>query len=70
MGCKANQFETALIIENFETHGLRHVEKIEDAGIYILNSCTVTHKSDSEALYLLRNAKHKKPDLVLNGTWK
>ena len=64
MGCKANQFETALIIENFETHGLRHVEKIEDAGMYILNSCTVTHKSDSEALYLLRNAKHKKPDII------
>ena len=64
MGCKANQFETALIIENFETHGLRHVEKIEDAGMYILNSCTVTHKSDSEALYLLRNAKHKNPDVI------
>lgn len=64
MGCKANQFESSIIIENLEKNGLKQVFKIEDADIYILNSCTVTHKSDNEALYLLRNAKHKKNDLI------
>lgn len=64
MGCKANQFESALIIENLQKNGLVRVTKIEDADIYILNSCTVTHKSDNEALYLLRNAKHKKASIV------
>lgn len=64
MGCKANQFESSIIIENLEKNGLKHVFKIEEADIYILNSCTVTHKSDNEALYLLRNAKHKKNDLI------
>lgn len=63
MGCKSNQFETAVIIENLQTNGLEKVEKIEDADLYILNSCSVTHKSDSEALYLLRNAKHKNPKI-------
>lgn len=63
MGCKSNQFETAVIIENLQTNGLEKVEKIEDADLYILNSCTVTHKSDNEALYLLRNAKHKNPKI-------
>lgn len=69
MGCKANQFESSIITENLEKHGFKHVANIEDADIYILNSCTVTHKSDNEALYLLRNAKHKKSEIltVLTG---
>lgn len=64
MGCKANQFESSIIIENLEKNDLKRVFKIEEADIYILNSCTVTHKSDNEALYLLRSAKHKKNDLI------
>lgn len=69
MGCKSNQFESSIIIENLENNGLEQVKKLEDADIFILNSCTVTHKSDNEALYLLRNAKHKKPEIltVLTG---
>ena len=64
MGCKANQFETSIIIENLEKNSMEKVSRVEDADIYILNSCTVTHKSDNEALYLLRNAKHKKRDIL------
>lgn len=64
MGCKSNQFESSVIIENLEKNGLMQVKKLEDADIYILNSCTVTHKSDNEALYLLRSAKHKNPELI------
>lgn len=64
MGCKSNQFESSIIIENLEKNGLRQTNKIDDADVYILNSCTVTHKSDNEALYLLRNVKHKNPDCI------
>lgn len=59
MGCKSNQFESSIIKENLTNNGLNEVNKIEDADLYVLNTCTVTHKSDNEALYLLRNAKHK-----------
>lgn len=64
MGCKSNQFETALIIENLQKNGMTQVKNIEDANVYILNSCTVTHKSDNEAMYLLRAAKHKNAEVV------
>lgn len=69
MGCKSNQFEGAIIAENLIKNGLVQVKKLEDADIYILNSCSVTHKSDNEALYLLRNAKHKNQNVltVLTG---
>ena len=63
MGCKSNQFEGSIIKENLVKNGFIEVEEIENADIYILNSCSVTHKSDNEALYLLRNAKHKNPNI-------
>jgi len=69
MGCKSNQFEGSIRVENLIKHGFNQVNKIEDADFYILNSCSVTHKSDNEALYLLRNAKNKNAHVqtVLTG---
>ena len=64
MGCKSNQFESDIIKENLIKNGLQEAENIETSDIFVLNSCTVTHKSDNEAFYLLRNAKHKKPDII------
>lgn len=64
MGCKANQFESSIIEENLEQNGIQKVNDISDADIYILNSCSVTHKSDNEALYLLRAAKHKNKNIM------
>ena len=64
MGCKANQFESSIIAEDLEKNGIEQKKNIEDADYYILNSCTVTHKSDNEALYLLRSVKHKKPEII------
>lgn len=64
MGCKSNQFESAIIEENLQSHGFNKVKNISDAEIFILNSCSVTHKSDNEALYLLRSTKHKKPEII------
>ena len=64
MGCKSNQFESSVIAENLEKSGITNTKNIEDADFYILNSCTVTHKSDNEAMYLLRSAKHKNPDII------
>ena len=59
MGCKSNQFEGAIIEEKLINAGYKKVSEVSDADIYILNSCSVTHKSDDEALYLLRHAKHE-----------
>lgn len=64
MGCKSNQFEGFVIEENLMKNGFERVTKLDDADIYILNSCSVTHKSDNEAFYLLRNAKYKNPAVI------
>jgi threonylcarbamoyladenosine tRNA methylthiotransferase MtaB len=64
MGCRANQFESSIIKENLIYHGLQEVKNLAEADIYILNSCSVTHKSDNEAMYLLRASKHKNPQII------
>ena len=65
MGCKSNQFESSIIEENLTNNGMRKVNSIQDADLYILNSCSVTHKSDNEALYHLRAAKNKNKNLII-----
>ena len=69
MGCKSNQFETAIIKENLINNGFEEVNNLNNADYFILNSCSVTHKSDNEAFYHLRSAKHKNPQIktVLTG---
>ncbi len=63
MGCKSNQFEGAIIREHLINADFLQTEKIKEADIYILNSCSVTQKSDNEAMYILRNAKHINPSI-------
>ncbi len=69
MGCKSNQFEGSLIIENLIKNGFVQEFDVKQSDFYILNSCSVTHKSDNETLYLLRNIKHQYPFIrtVLTG---
>lgn len=69
MGCKSNQLEGSLIEQNLIENKFIKAEKIEDADFFILNSCTVTHKSDNEAFAVLRHVKKIKPQIktVMTG---
>lgn len=67
MGCKSNQFEGQIVAQNLVSAGYLQVNKQEDADYYILNSCSVTHKSDNEALYLLRHAHNIGLKTILTG---
>jgi len=67
MGCKSNQFEGQIVAEKLIDGGFTQVNNEKDADIYILNSCSVTQKSDNEALYLLRHAHNLGLKTVLTG---
>ena len=67
MGCKSNQFEGQIVSQNLIQAGFEEVKTQEDADYYILNSCSVTHKSDNEAMYLLRHAHSLGLKTVLTG---
>ncbi len=67
MGCKSNQFEGQIVAQNLVKAGFEQVFAEKDADFYILNSCSVTHKSDNEAMYLLRHAHSLGLKTVLTG---
>ncbi|MCX5667618.1 MAG: tRNA (N(6)-L-threonylcarbamoyladenosine(37)-C(2))-methylthiotransferase MtaB [Candidatus Omnitrophica bacterium] len=49
LGCKVNQYESQAIRELLLNAGFKECLAKEAADIYILNTCTVTHKADSES---------------------
>ena len=67
MGCKANQAEGLVIEQNLLKSGFVKVKNQASADFYILNSCSVTHKSDNEAMYLLRKAHSDGLKTILTG---
>ncbi len=67
MGCKSNQFEGQIVTQSLCEAGYQEVKQLQDAEIFILNSCSVTHKSDNEAMYHLRHAKNLGLKTILTG---
>ncbi len=61
LGCKTNQFESAAMTQQLENSGYRIVPFGESADIYIINSCTVTARTDSETRRLIRRARRANP---------
>lgn len=61
LGCKTNQFESAAMIEQLKAAGYRIVPFTEPSDIYIINSCTVTARTDAETRRLIRRARRLNP---------
>lgn len=62
LGCKVNQYDTQSIREYYRRAGFRELNNGEPADVYIINTCTVTHKADSDSLGLIRRAKRENPE--------
>ncbi len=56
LGCKTNQFESAAMTESLEREGYELVPFDTEADVYIINTCTVTGRTDSESRRLVRRA--------------
>jgi len=61
LGCKTNQFESAAMLEQFEMAGYAVVPFTQPADIYVVNSCTVTARTDAETRRLIRRARRLNP---------
>jgi threonylcarbamoyladenosine tRNA methylthiotransferase MtaB len=59
LGCKVNQVETEQMKEEFIKKGYGITSFEENADIYIINTCTVTHVSDSKSRAIIRRALRK-----------
>ncbi len=68
LGCKTNQFESAAMIEQLKAAGYLVVPFSEQSDIYIINSCTVTARTDAETRRLIRRARRLNPDSRIIAT--
>lgn len=68
LGCKTNQFESAAMIEQLESAGYQVVPFGEHSDIYIINSCTVTARTDAETRRLIRRARRMNPQARIVAT--
>lgn len=68
LGCKTNQFESAAMIEQLQHAGYTVVRFDEPSDIYIINSCTVTARTDSETRRLIRRARRSNPQARIVAT--
>jgi len=71
IGCKLNQYETQLISERLERRGFKRVDWGQDADLYIINSCTVTHRAAADSRRKVYAAKRISPraKIVVTGCY-
>ena len=69
LGCKVNQYDSAIIESRLGALGLVRGEFNQPADVYIVNTCTVTDRADSEGLRIARRARRLNPNarIVMTG---
>lgn len=65
LGCKVNQYETENIKQALEQKNFNTVTDMAKADIAIVNTCTVTSRSDLKCRQILHKIKKASPDCIL-----
>ena len=65
LGCKLNQFESAAMAAQLQKAGFQTVEFGQPSDIYIINTCTVTAKTDRRNRAAIRRAQRLNPDALI-----
>ena len=69
LGCKVNHYDSAIIESRLGARGMERCDFGETADVYVINTCTVTDRADSECLKLARRARRRNPNakIVMTG---
>ncbi len=62
LGCRTNQYDELLIARSLMDAGFVIVPFKEIADLYVINTCTVTHRGDADSRKATRNALRRNPD--------
>lgn len=65
LGCKVNQADSEAISEQMSAAGFVQRDFSEEADIYIVNTCTVTHLGDRSSRSMISQARRRKPGALL-----
>lgn len=68
LGCKVNQVETEQLKEEFLRREYEIVDFSDEADVYLINTCTVTHVSDRKSRAVIRRAaRHPRALVAITG---
>lgn len=65
LGCKANQYDSSVIKEMLIEEGFIPSSKDDNCNVFVINTCTVTHKTDSQCRREIRRIIRSNPDAVV-----
>ena len=65
LGCKTNQYESNSMEQSFISHGYEITDTLDDADIYVVNTCSVTNVAERKSRQMLRRAKDKNKDIIV-----
>ncbi|MDF2866491.1 MAG: Methylthiotransferase radical domain signature [Clostridia bacterium] len=65
LGCKVNQYETNLMIKQFEDNNFKVVKFENKPDIFVVNSCSVTNLSTRKTRQILSRAKKSNSDAIV-----
>jgi len=69
LGCRVNQSESSVIEGTLRHHGISVVPLEENPTYCIINTCTVTGKSDANSRQLIRRASRTGAKLIVTGCY-
>ena len=71
LGCKVNQYETNLMIKQFEDNNFEVINFEEKADVYVVNSCSVTNLSTRKTRQMLSRSRklNNKAVVILVGCY-
>lgn len=68
LGCRLNQYETDALATRFRDNGFEIVSYEEEADAYVINTCTVTDKSDRKSRNAISRARRQAGNPVVVAT--
>ena len=70
-GCRTNQADTAALRDEFFQSSFEETDDSSRADVVVVNSCTVTHRSDQQVRQLVRRFRRRNPEakLVVTGCY-
>lgn len=71
LGCRLNQYESDSLVSQFKKNGYEVVSFNESADVYIVNTCTVTNKSDAKSRYMINklHRQNKESKIFVTGCY-
>ncbi len=70
-GCRTNQADSAAVREDLLSREFEETRDSRAADVIVVNSCTVTHRSDQQVRQLTRKLRRQNPAarLVVTGCY-